>query len=147
MPGDTTTKRVAGQLYKLLTDKRSLPTATDDFQPLDGEFVRLMSGFDYDYTKNFPEIVDAIWHCDAYGLGESPFDADILYKIDANGNHRLFYTGFERHELDYDALGKEFVMRHGGQGNVATRRTSTNISSSARLFHRWRRGLFTFTPG
>ena len=60
MPGDTTTKRVAGQLYKLLTDKRSLPTATDDFQPLDGEFVRLMSGFDYDYTKNLPEIVDAI---------------------------------------------------------------------------------------
>ena len=48
MPGDATTKRVAGQLYKLLTDKRFLPTAADDFQLLDGEFVRLMSDFDYD---------------------------------------------------------------------------------------------------
>ena len=67
----------------------------------------------------------------AYGLGESPFDAEV-YNIDANGKHRFFYTGFERHELDYrpgtnqvdkikinyDALGKEFVMRHNGQGNV-----------------------------
>ena len=121
MPGDSTMKRVAGQLYKLLTDRRYLPTAADDFQQLDEEFVRLMSGSDYDYTKHLPEIVDAIWHCDAEA-----------YNIDANGNHRLFYTGFERHELDYrpgtnqvdkikinyDALGKEFVMRHDGQGNV-----------------------------
>ena len=128
MPGDATTKLVAGQL---LTDKRYLSTSADDFQPLDGEFVRLMSGSGYDYRKHLPEIVDAIWHCDVYGLGESPFDAEA-YNIDANGNHRLFYTGFERHELDYrpgtnqvdkikinyDALGKEFVMRHDGQGNV-----------------------------
>ena len=77
------------------------------------------------------QVVDAIWQCDAYGLGESPFDAEV-YNIDANGKHRFFYTGFERHELDYrpgtnqvdkikinyDALGKEFVMRHDGQGNV-----------------------------
>ena len=130
MPGDATTKLVAGQL---LTDKRYLSTSADDFQPLDGEFVRLMSGSGYDYRKNLPEIVDAIWHCDAYGLGESSFDVEA-YNIDANGNHRLFYTGFERHELDYrpgtnqvvnkikvnyDVLGKEFVMRHDHQRNVA----------------------------
>ena len=76
MPGDSTMKRVAGQLYKLLTDRRYLPTAADDFQQLDEEFVRLMSGSDYDYTKHLPEIVDAIWHCDDNGLGELPFDAE-----------------------------------------------------------------------
>ena len=44
MPGDATTKRAAGHLYKLLTDKKYLPTEADDFLPLDGEFLRLMSG-------------------------------------------------------------------------------------------------------
>ena len=44
-----------------------------------------MSGSDYDCTKYLPEIVDAIWQCDDYGLGESPFDAEA-YNIDANGN-------------------------------------------------------------
>ena len=34
MPGDATTKRVAGQLYKLLTDMRYLMAAADHFQPL-----------------------------------------------------------------------------------------------------------------
>ena len=62
MPGDATTKRVAGQLYKLLTDKRYLPSATGP------------------------------------GPGTNQMD-----KI----------------KVKYDALGREFVMRHGCQGNVA----------------------------
>ena len=73
---------------------------------LDGEFVRLMSGSDYDCTKYLPEIVDAIWQCDDYGLGESPFDAEA-YNIDANGNHRLFYGRIVT--FAYDVKGKRSI--------------------------------------
>ncbi|KAI9559907.1 hypothetical protein GHT06_013914 [Daphnia sinensis] len=71
----------------------------------------------------------------SYGLGQHPFDV-ASYEIDANGNHRKFYTGFHRYEFSYDEKkanqirtvrvdepgqlenGKEEQMIHDSQGNV-----------------------------
>ncbi|KAK4029996.1 hypothetical protein OUZ56_022954 [Daphnia magna] len=67
------------------------------------------------------------------GLGQHPFDV-ASYEIDANGNHRKFYTGFHRYEFSYDdkrtnqirsvridepgQLKTENEMIHDSQGNV-----------------------------
>ena len=48
-----------------------------------------MALFVYNSRTDLPEIVDAIWHCLADDLVESPFDAEA-YSIDDNENHWLF---------------------------------------------------------
>lgn len=88
----------------------------------------------HDYATFIPDIVRVLSRHFANGLGETAFDVES-YDIDANGNHRHFYTGFDRYELDYrngtnqihsvkidpiTTLTPEetFSMRHDGQGNV-----------------------------
>ncbi|XP_055608361.1 uncharacterized protein LOC129755757 [Uranotaenia lowii] len=62
-------------------------------------------------------------------LGKSPGDVESL-SIDANGNHKLFYTGFKRFQLTYKAYSNQIdqlfegsrklprQMIHDSEGNV-----------------------------
>uniref|UniRef100_A0A182RR88 Tox-SGS domain-containing protein n=1 Tax=Anopheles funestus TaxID=62324 RepID=A0A182RR88_ANOFN len=52
------------------------------------------------YTPHLPEIIDVLYHKFATALGYSSADVQS-YAMDANGNHRHFYTGFRRYRLEY----------------------------------------------
>ncbi|XP_058122314.1 uncharacterized protein LOC131293123 [Anopheles ziemanni] len=52
------------------------------------------------YKRQIPEIVRVLSHHFATALGRSAGDVQS-YEIDANGNHRMFYTGFSRYRLEY----------------------------------------------
>uniref|UniRef100_A0A182NAT4 Tox-SGS domain-containing protein n=1 Tax=Anopheles dirus TaxID=7168 RepID=A0A182NAT4_9DIPT len=54
------------------------------------------------YIRNIPDIVRVLGHHFATALGRSAGDVQS-YEIDANGNHRKFYTGFSRYRLEYRA--------------------------------------------
>jgi hypothetical protein len=85
------------------------------------------------HLADFIRIINRQW---TYGLGEHPFDV-ASYEIDANGNHRKFYVGFNRYEFSYgsdrvnqiqsvqvEELGKlddgnsDHPMDHDSHGNV-----------------------------
>uniref|UniRef100_A0A182SVV8 DUF6443 domain-containing protein n=1 Tax=Anopheles maculatus TaxID=74869 RepID=A0A182SVV8_9DIPT len=53
-----------------------------------------------DYTTQLPAIVGVLYHKFSTALGYSSADVQS-FAIDANGNHRLFYTGFRRYRLEY----------------------------------------------
>ncbi|XP_052893106.1 uncharacterized protein LOC128300898 [Anopheles moucheti] len=52
------------------------------------------------YKNQIPDIVGVLHLHFATALGRSAADVQS-YEIDANGNHRKFYTGFARYRLDY----------------------------------------------
>uniref|UniRef100_A0A182SRL1 Uncharacterized protein n=1 Tax=Anopheles maculatus TaxID=74869 RepID=A0A182SRL1_9DIPT len=54
------------------------------------------------YENYIPNIVGVLTHHFATALGCSGADVQS-YEIDANGNHRKFYTGFSRYRLEYRA--------------------------------------------
>uniref|UniRef100_A0A182K7E6 Tox-SGS domain-containing protein n=1 Tax=Anopheles christyi TaxID=43041 RepID=A0A182K7E6_9DIPT len=53
-----------------------------------------------DYASQLPAIIGILYHKFATALGHSSADVQS-YKIDANGNHQQFYTGFRRYRLEY----------------------------------------------
>uniref|UniRef100_A0A6E8VZ01 Tox-SGS domain-containing protein n=1 Tax=Anopheles coluzzii TaxID=1518534 RepID=A0A6E8VZ01_ANOCL len=87
------------------------------------------------YKSNVPDIVGVLNHHFMTALGRSAGDVQS-YEIDANGNHRKFYTGFSRYRLEYQegtnkitklyrqqfdrAQGgrEEFTMAHDSDGAV-----------------------------
>uniref|UniRef100_A0A182XLU3 Tox-SGS domain-containing protein n=1 Tax=Anopheles quadriannulatus TaxID=34691 RepID=A0A182XLU3_ANOQN len=87
------------------------------------------------YKSNVPDIVGVLNNHFMTALGRSAGDVQS-YEIDANGNHRKFYTGFSRYRLEYQegtnkitklyrqqfdrAQGgrEEFTMAHDGDGAV-----------------------------
>ncbi|XP_049282990.1 uncharacterized protein LOC125763675 [Anopheles funestus] len=87
------------------------------------------------YTNYIPDIVGVLNHHFKTALGSSAADVQS-YEIDANGNHRMFYTGFSRYRLEYhpgtnkitkvyrqqfDRVQRneeQFEMKHDGDGAV-----------------------------
>ncbi|EAL39230.2 AGAP009916-PB [Anopheles gambiae str. PEST] len=53
-----------------------------------------------EYASHLPAIIGALYHKFATALGHNSADVQS-YKIDANGNHQHFYTGFRRYRLEY----------------------------------------------
>uniref|UniRef100_A0A182NAT3 Tox-SGS domain-containing protein n=1 Tax=Anopheles dirus TaxID=7168 RepID=A0A182NAT3_9DIPT len=53
-----------------------------------------------EYASSLPEIVGLLHDKFATALGHSSADVQS-FTIDANGNHRHFYTGFRRYRLEY----------------------------------------------
>uniref|UniRef100_A0A182QKC4 Uncharacterized protein n=1 Tax=Anopheles farauti TaxID=69004 RepID=A0A182QKC4_9DIPT len=53
-----------------------------------------------DYSSSLSEIVALLYDKFATALGHSSADVES-FAIDANGNHRHFYTGFRRYRLEY----------------------------------------------
>ncbi|XP_046403921.1 uncharacterized protein LOC124169376 [Ischnura elegans] len=124
----------ARKIGQMLLDKGYLPTQTVDFtRPLNNSFTTTLNP----YTAFIPKIVETLSYHFAHELGQTPFDVES-YKIDANGNHHLFYNGFNRYELAYrnatnqiesitldwpvelnaQKEEKVFAMKHDEQGNV-----------------------------
>ncbi|XP_041775831.1 uncharacterized protein LOC121595716 [Anopheles merus] len=87
------------------------------------------------YNSHVPDIVGVLNHHFMTALGRAAGDVQS-YEIDANGNHRKFYTGFSRYRLEYqegtnkiiklyrqqfdraEDDGEEFTMAHDGDGAV-----------------------------
>ncbi|XP_057365416.1 uncharacterized protein LOC130686143 [Daphnia carinata] len=120
-------KRVVAKVHHLLSKSKNNsdwlnPKLTDIFRPAH-------------YSPFLSDFIRIVGQRFTYGLGQHPFDV-ASYEIDANGNHRKFYTGFHRYEFSYDdkrvnqirsvkvdELGqlekeKEKQMIHDSQGNV-----------------------------
>uniref|UniRef100_A0A182Q560 Tox-SGS domain-containing protein n=1 Tax=Anopheles farauti TaxID=69004 RepID=A0A182Q560_9DIPT len=53
-----------------------------------------------EYSSSLPKIVTLLYDKFATALGHSSADVQS-FAIDANGNHRHFYTGFQRFRLEY----------------------------------------------
>lgn len=98
--------------------------------PLAKEFSDLLTG----YQPFIPDIVRVLSEHFANNLGEAEFDVES-YSIDANGNHKHFYTGFDRYEISYhnntnqvssvhfksfasSREGQQFLIKHDSRGNV-----------------------------
>ncbi|XP_062543381.1 uncharacterized protein LOC134210946 [Armigeres subalbatus] len=98
--------------------------------PLDNNFINILEK----YKSLIPDVVRVLSEHIAKQLGESEFDVES-YGIDANGNHKHFYTGFDRYELSYRnntnqvtavkfksfasaQPEQEFSMEHDSRGNV-----------------------------
>lgn len=118
-------KEIATVIYNLLTNNGYLTE-----NALEPNFISSLGK----YKKYLPKIVQVISQHFDHSLGEYPFDVES-YEIDANGNHRLFYNGFNRYQLDYvngtnkiesikvnrfDDIDSEKVykMEHDSSGNV-----------------------------
>ncbi|MCT4697243.1 RHS repeat-associated core domain-containing protein [Candidatus Cardinium sp. TP] len=124
-------KKIASQIGQMLLDKGYLPTQRINFaRPLNSNFTTTL----HQYTAFIPKIVQTLSRHFTYALGQTAFDVES-YKIDANGNHHLFYTGFDRYELAYYngtnkiqnvksnwpiELERKQVLaiKHDGQGNA-----------------------------
>ncbi|KAH1019071.1 hypothetical protein HUJ05_006735, partial [Dendroctonus ponderosae] len=127
-------KAIAKQIGQMLLDKGYLPTRTTGFTATLGKnFTDTL----HQYVTFIPQIVQVLSQHFAYSLGEATFDVES-YNIDANGNHHLFYTGFNRYELAYRNTTNQikniklnwpagptelqaeqtFAMQHDDQGNV-----------------------------
>lgn len=96
--------------------------------PLDRKFTNALKP----YQPFLRDIVRVLFQHFSSALGESEFDTES-YDIDVNGNHRLFYTGFDRHELSYNDFTNQidsviirlsnvepqvYAMKHDHRGNV-----------------------------
>ncbi|WP_375331275.1 RHS repeat-associated core domain-containing protein [Candidatus Tisiphia endosymbiont of Oplodontha viridula] len=124
-------RKIAKDIYQMLVAKNYLPTPTINISSaLNKNFTTILGN----YSTFTPNIVRVLSQHFAYALGETAFDVES-YKIDANGNHHLFYTGFHRTELTYSPtnnqvqnitiagpslleLKQSFPMQHDAGGNV-----------------------------
>lgn len=125
------------QIGQMLIDKNYLPVDKEQLLvALNANFTATL----HEYINFIPKIVKTLSNHFSHELGKTPFDMDS-YEIDANGNHRLFYSGFNRYELSYanstnqiefikqtaepliDENGKvenfkTYAMKHDQRGNV-----------------------------
>lgn len=123
-------KKIAKQAFEKLTEKALLPIYPKLFTPLNPKVKTSLKKF----IKEIPDILDVVLKHWSNDLGESPFDM-YSYDIDANGNHKLFYNGYQRFQLDYQDKtnkiskikladisspdpAKEFAIKHDKNGNM-----------------------------
>lgn len=122
---------VAKKIGNMLMAKGYLPTHSSAISKvLDKKFTAVLGH----YSNFISEIVRVLSQRFSQRLGTTAFDVES-YKIDSNGNHHLFYTGFNRYEFTYrhatnqiqniksgwDSFlepAKVFSMQHDVQGNV-----------------------------
>ncbi|KAF7995835.1 hypothetical protein HCN44_006942 [Aphidius gifuensis] len=116
-------KEAIKKIKNLLSEKGYLSPKTIRDRALNNDFLKCLK----QYTNFIPEIIGVLLHHFLYELGKSPFDVES-YRIDANGNHRLFYTGSNSYELIYHENSNKinkvklqdqiFDIKHDFQGNV-----------------------------
>jgi RHS repeat-associated protein len=86
-------RRVAEKVHQVMGK------AKDTTDWLDAKLRQIFNAPQYSkYLADFIRILDQHF---TYALGEHPFDV-ASFDIDANGNHKKFYTGFHRYEFSYD---------------------------------------------
>ncbi|XP_046646365.1 uncharacterized protein LOC124336627 [Daphnia pulicaria] len=86
-------RRVAEKVHQVMGK------AKDTTDWLDVKLRQIFNAPQYSkYLADFIRILDQHF---TYALGEHPFDV-ASFDIDANGNHKKFYTGFHRYEFSYD---------------------------------------------
>lgn len=115
-------RQIAERMVKMLNDKGYAKN------PLAREFADKLKP----YQPFIHDIVRVLFEKFSQALGETEFDTES-YKIDENGNHRLFYTGFDRYEIDYNkntnqisnvtirssnVKSRVHPMKHDHRGNV-----------------------------
>uniref|UniRef100_A0A6I8U0Q3 Tox-SGS domain-containing protein n=1 Tax=Aedes aegypti TaxID=7159 RepID=A0A6I8U0Q3_AEDAE len=117
-------QQAAARIMEMLETKQYLE------DPLSEDFTQQLKK----YEKFIPDIVGVLIEYFAHQLGEAEFDVES-YDIDANGNHKHFYTGFDRYELSYrnntnqvDSVNfksfvssqpqQKFKVEHDSRGNV-----------------------------
>uniref|UniRef100_A0A182JJW7 Uncharacterized protein n=1 Tax=Anopheles atroparvus TaxID=41427 RepID=A0A182JJW7_ANOAO len=83
------------------------PDSNFSLQALDPELRELLSP----YTPHLPAIIGTLFNQLATALGYSSGDVQS-YEIDANGNHRHFYTGFRRYRLEYAKNSNKIAAVH-----------------------------------
>uniref|UniRef100_A0A182QYG0 Tox-SGS domain-containing protein n=1 Tax=Anopheles farauti TaxID=69004 RepID=A0A182QYG0_9DIPT len=132
MEGSNMVKKVCANIKQALNKQKYLGvTSHFPLSSLKSEFKDCLK----EYHRNIPEIVRVLGQHFAKALGRSAGDVQS-YEIDANGNHRKFYTGFTRYRLEYRAgtnqitklyrrnFGRikqdeeEFTMLHDSDGAV-----------------------------
>ncbi|XP_058121032.1 uncharacterized protein LOC131285017 [Anopheles ziemanni] len=95
-------------IWKTLIDEKFLgPDSSYSLQALNPELRDLLSA----YTPHLPEIIGMLYRRLATSLGHSSGDVQS-YEIDANGNHRHFYTGFRRYRLEYVKNSNKIAAVH-----------------------------------
>ncbi|CAL8075521.1 unnamed protein product [Orchesella dallaii] len=122
-------KADAAKIYEMLNAKGYLTGEISSI--LSQNFIQKMSNF----SGILPQIVQVLrsHFINQIGLSVNDYEA---YNIDANGNAKIFYVGFERHTLEYvngtnhvsklsiqDPYGlpedvKVFELSHDSRGNV-----------------------------
>ncbi|CAF0888058.1 unnamed protein product [Brachionus calyciflorus] len=124
-------KNIAQKIGNMLFEKNYLPTKTSEFiLSLDKNFINILNP----YSEFIIQIVQVLSKHFSHQLGNSPFDVES-FNIDDNGNHHLFYTGFDRYELIYrnqtnqiqeiklnfSSLSEQenlYDIEHDSQGNI-----------------------------
>ncbi|XP_050072535.1 uncharacterized protein LOC126560623 [Anopheles maculipalpis] len=95
--GSNMIMRMCTELQQSLSSQQILGTnVKNPLSSLNPEFINALKR----YESNIPDIVGVLTHHFATALGRSTADVQS-YEIDANGNHRKFYTGFSRYRLEY----------------------------------------------
>ncbi|WP_406832882.1 MULTISPECIES: RHS repeat-associated core domain-containing protein [unclassified Wolbachia] len=122
--GSNELKQTASKIIEMLERKQYLDN------PLSEEFSNLLGK----YESFIPDIVKLLSEHFARQLGEAEFDVES-YDIDANGNHKHYYTGFDRYELSYSnntnqvnsvkfksysssKTEQKFAIKHDSRGNI-----------------------------
>lgn len=90
-------KKISKIIFNKLSAKKLLPIYPQLLTPLNSKLVISLKKF----MTRIPEILTVLNSHYATDIGESPFDL-YSYNIDANGNHRLFYNGYQRFGINYD---------------------------------------------
>ncbi|XP_073972940.1 salivary gland surface protein 1-like [Rhodnius prolixus] len=118
-------QKEAGEIYNMLKKNNYLQN------PLSEEFRNALNEYD---SNMISDIVATLLKHFAQELGEAEFDVES-YGIDANGNHKHYYTGFDRYEISYrnntnqmktlkfksfanSNVEKSYHMEHDSRGNV-----------------------------
>ncbi|CQD10842.1 Cell wall-associated polypeptide CWBP200 [Wolbachia endosymbiont wPip_Mol of Culex molestus] len=122
--GSNELQQTASKIIEMLERKQHLDN------PLNEEFSNLLRK----YESFIPDIVRLLSEHFARQLGEAEFDVES-YDIDANGNHKHYYTGFDRYELSYSnntnqvnsvkfksysssKTEQKFAIKHDSRGNI-----------------------------
>ncbi|EDS29867.1 SGS1 [Culex quinquefasciatus] len=95
------------------------------------KFSTLSVRLKFKNIANHAKIIKLLAPFFATELGKSPADVHS-FSIDKNGNHKLFYTGFERYEMKYKPFKNQiesikisshgkatnYILEHNSDGNV-----------------------------
>lgn len=87
-----TNKTTIQKIWNMLKSKNYLS------DPLSKEFK---DNFEQYSNSTVASIVGVLLKHEATELGQAEFDIES-YDIDANGNHKFYYTGYERFEMEYN---------------------------------------------
>ncbi|KXJ69195.1 hypothetical protein RP20_CCG028389 [Aedes albopictus] len=82
--------------------------------PLESKFRTLLDGQNAAFKT---KLIKRMWNILGSVIGNSPGDVES-FSIDPNGNHRVFYTGFNRYELTYKPKKNQIATINAGSGSL-----------------------------